>query len=176
MATKHAETLMSHFVMKDETLTVCVSDVPFKLHAYYDWRDLPNKEERIRKYNSSLRYSFVLSLTFMIRYMQEEAVRGFDIHSPTDPLMRVHLIRISPSTCLLFIVAHHLVIDGWSLGVLTEDLTKAYYGNSKHPTSPPVSLPLLPNDRTYSYFARWQRACMGNHHSVREKCSKYPRT
>lgn len=42
------------------------------------------------------------------------------------PLARAVLLHLGDDEALLLLVAHHLIIDGWSLGLLIEDLSAAY--------------------------------------------------
>jgi amino acid adenylation domain-containing protein len=45
------------------------------------------------------------------------------------PLMRARLMRLSSESHLLVIVVHHLVADGWSVGILVRDLAALYAGS-----------------------------------------------
>jgi amino acid adenylation domain-containing protein len=75
---------------------------------------------------------------------QEEAVRRFDL--ATGPLLRATLLRRGPAEHVLLLSLHHIVADGWSLGVLLGDLGRAYGGG----TLPPLRI-------QYPDFAVWQR-------------------
>ncbi|HEV7518061.1 MAG TPA: amino acid adenylation domain-containing protein, partial [Thermoanaerobaculia bacterium] len=75
------------------------------------------------------------------------ARRPFDLRR--GPLWRVSLLRLGAAEHLLFVVLHHIVADGWSLGVLVREL-EAHFS---HPVSDP--LPELPIQ--YADFAAWQR-------------------
>ncbi|MET9300540.1 amino acid adenylation domain-containing protein [Micromonospora aurantiaca] len=72
------------------------------------------------------------------------------IREPFDlaagPLWRATLVRL-PGHDVLLLVLHHLVADGWSLGVVARELAESYAGAT--PPAPPVR---------YADFARWQRA------------------
>src|SRR5690606_23196541 len=46
------------------------------------------------------------------------------------PLLRVVLVRESDDNCVLALVVHHLVADGWSLGVIARDLAALYAGQT----------------------------------------------
>ncbi|MET0236256.1 MAG: non-ribosomal peptide synthase/polyketide synthase [Kibdelosporangium sp.] len=63
------------------------------------------------------------------------------------PLFRTLLIRLSEVDHVLVLSLHHIVTDGWSTGVLTDDLSALYEGRS---------LPDLPVQ--YADFSAWQRA------------------
>jgi amino acid adenylation domain-containing protein len=75
-----------------------------------------------------------------------EAQRPFNL--TTDPLLRVTLLHLAPQESLLLLTLHHIVADGWSLGVLVRELAHYY------PPSP-AALPPLPIQ--YPDFACWQR-------------------
>ena len=48
----------------------------------------------------------------------------FDVDG--GPLSRVDLVTFAPDDALLLLTQHHLVTDGWSIGVLARDLMRAY--------------------------------------------------
>ncbi|MBJ9978527.1 non-ribosomal peptide synthetase, partial [Pseudomonas sp. S75] len=50
------------------------------------------------------------------RLLQQEAQTGFDLAS--GPLIRAHLLRLETSRFVAVITMHHIVSDGWSMGVL----------------------------------------------------------
>lgn len=54
----------------------------------------------------------------------DEARRPFDLGAP--PLIRAALVRTGDTAWVLLLTAHHIVCDGWSVGVLFEDLAEAY--------------------------------------------------
>ncbi len=73
-----------------------------------------------------------------------EARRPFDLRRP--PLLRARLLRLSAEEHLFLLMLHHIVADGWSLGVLAADLSAFYSGEP---------LPELPLQ--YTDYALWQR-------------------
>ncbi|MGW1892945.1 condensation domain-containing protein [Streptomyces sp. NPDC002004] len=81
---------------------------------------------------------------------QEHARSVFDLE--TGPLIRVALLRISDEDHVLLVNIHHIVSDGWSLGVLVNELVTLY---SSFARDEPSSLP--PLDHQYVDFAQWQR-------------------
>jgi len=64
---------------------------------------------------------------------------GCVVREPFDlengPLFRAELHRIAPDEHVLVLTAHHIVCDGWSFGVLTEELA-ALYAKRLDPASP----------------------------------------
>jgi amino acid adenylation domain-containing protein len=69
------------------------------------------------------------------------------------PLLRAHLVRLGPDEHVLVLAMHHIVCDGWSIGVLVRDVTRAYEARCDGRTP---DLPALPCQ--YADFALWQRA------------------
>ncbi len=78
------------------------------------------------------------------RLAREEADRPFDLQH--GPVLRAGLLRLGEADHALLLTLHHIVSDGWSMGVLVRDIT-ALYGRA--------ALPNLPIQ--YADFAVWQR-------------------
>ena len=76
--------------------------------------------------------------------------RPFDL--ARDPLLRVQLIRISDDEHIAVVVMHHIVSDGWSVGVLIRELGALYAAFAEGRRSP---LPQLAVQ--YADYALWQR-------------------
>jgi non-ribosomal peptide synthetase component F len=71
------------------------------------------------------------------------------------PLIRVGLHRLRDTDHLLLISMHHIVSDGWSIGVLFRELNALYSAFSTGRSSP---LPALRVQ--YADFAQWQRQAL----------------
>ena len=87
--------------------------------------------------------------------MEREAALPFNLE--TGPVYRVTLVRFSPTRHLLLFSQHHIVSDGWSVGVITNELGMAYNtlcGQSL-PSEHVIPLPELPIQ--YADYAVWQR-------------------
>ena len=84
------------------------------------------------------------------KFIQKEALHSFDLTK--GPLIRARLIHLAQREHLLLISLHQIVCDGWSLGILVEELTALYDALS---TGRQPSLPPLPIQ--YADFAQWQR-------------------
>ncbi len=84
------------------------------------------------------------------RLVQEEAMRPFDLER--GPLLRAALLRLGPAEHALLLVMHHIVSDGWSMGVFVREIT-ALYGAAR--AGRPSPLPELPVQ--YADFTVWQR-------------------
>ncbi|MFI1192270.1 amino acid adenylation domain-containing protein [Micromonospora sp. NPDC020750] len=48
----------------------------------------------------------------------------------TGPLFRAEVLVTGADTCLLALVGHHIVVDGWSIEVIQRDIGRAYRGES----------------------------------------------
>ncbi|HEY9622716.1 MAG TPA: amino acid adenylation domain-containing protein, partial [Crinalium sp.] len=79
-----------------------------------------------------------------------EAQRPFNL--TTDSLLRVTLLQFDPTDAVLLLTMHHIVADGWSLGVLIRELACCYtaFSEGKIPALPPLPI-------QYTDFADWQR-------------------
>ncbi len=88
-----------------------------------------------------------------LRLAEEEVRRPFDLAIP--PLIRALLLRCDIENHILVLTMHHIISDGWSMGVLLRDLLELYRArlDRRDPR-----LPLLPVQ--YADFAVWQRAWM----------------
>ncbi|MFF9573351.1 amino acid adenylation domain-containing protein [Streptomyces sp. NPDC014685] len=79
-----------------------------------------------------------------------EGFRPMDLG--TGPMVRALLIRLADEEHLLSLTVHHIAFDGWSVGVLSRELT-ALYGARVAGTAAGLSEPPL----QYADFASWQR-------------------
>jgi len=85
-----------------------------------------------------------------LRVTWETIQRPFDLAH--DPLFRSVLIRLGPEEHELIVIIHHIVADGWSLGILARELTTLYEAGRAGLVA---SLPELPIQ--YADYALWQR-------------------
>ncbi|TEA09769.1 SDR family NAD(P)-dependent oxidoreductase [Mycobacteroides salmoniphilum] len=58
----------------------------------------------------------------------------------TGPLMRAHLLDVRDGEYLLVLTMHHIIVDGWSIGVMCEELRQLYGAEI---TGVPAALPPL---------------------------------
>ncbi len=84
------------------------------------------------------------------RLARGEALRPFDL--ARGPLVRTALLRLAPERHVVLATLHHIVADGWSLGVLTAELGALYPAASAGDPSPLPELPVQ-----YGDYAVWQR-------------------
>jgi len=86
----------------------------------------------------------------MGRRMQQETACAFDLAK--GPLIRATLFQLSAEEHVLLLLLHHIVIDGWSTGILFQELATLYAAYVLEKDSPLPELPLQ-----YVDFAVWQR-------------------
>ncbi|WP_270171315.1 non-ribosomal peptide synthetase [Paenibacillus sp. SYP-B4298] len=73
-----------------------------------DWRDLSADEQSGR----------------LERYLSADRSRGFELTNP--PLLRLALIRMEEERYAFVLTIHHLLVDGWSIGVLFQEVFQLY--------------------------------------------------
>ncbi len=84
------------------------------------------------------------------RLLLEEAQLPFDLTE--GPLLRVKLLRLSAEEHVLILCMHHIISDGWSLGVLVREVAELYRCFCEER---PSTLPELPVQ--YVDFVLWQQ-------------------
>jgi amino acid adenylation domain-containing protein len=84
------------------------------------------------------------------RLAAEEAQRPFDLEA--GPLMRAALLRLAEDDHVLLLTMHHIVSDGWSMGVVVREVGALYSAFSEGRESPLAELPIQ-----YADYAAWQR-------------------
>ncbi len=110
--------------------------------------------------NESQRWELpTISLEPLSTDEQEEVItrrfRG-DAQTPFDlingPLLRTRLIRLANDRHVLIVTMHHIVSDGWSMGVLIREVAMLYDAFQRDQTSPLPALRIQ-----YADYAQWQR-------------------
>src|SRR5262249_27923257 len=84
------------------------------------------------------------------RLATEEAQRPFDLS--VGPLLRVQLLRVSEEEHVVLVTMHHIVSDGWSMGLLVREVSRLYEAYRSGQESPLPELPIQ-----YADYAAWQR-------------------
>ncbi len=84
------------------------------------------------------------------RLAAEQDLLPFDLSK--RPLLRPLLLRLDEEDYVLSLTMHHIVTDGWSMGILVEELMTLYEAFSQGQPSPLPELPIQ-----YADFAVWQR-------------------
>ena len=82
--------------------------------------------------------------------LHQAAQRPFNLKS--DLMLRVTLLQINQEEYILLLVVHHIAADGWSLGILWQQLAAVYDAFLHEKPSPLSKLPIQ-----YADFAIWQR-------------------
>jgi len=88
------------------------------------------------------------------RCVADEVWRPMDLAA--GPLLRAALLRLDRRDHVLLLTKHHIVFDGWSLGVLVREASALYEAQLR---GRPAALPELPVQ--YADFAHWQRQWLG---------------
>jgi amino acid adenylation domain-containing protein len=86
----------------------------------------------------------------MQRLSDDEAVAPFDLAA--GPLIRGQLLRLAGDEHVLLITQHHIISDGWSIGVLVREISALYAAFSAGQADP-----LPPLAIQYADYAAWQR-------------------
>ncbi|AZO40905.1 amino acid adenylation domain-containing protein [Mesorhizobium sp. M7D.F.Ca.US.005.01.1.1] len=88
--------------------------------------------------------------TEAMRIATQESVAPFDLAQ--GPLFRASLVRLAEQDHALLLTMHHIICDGWSIGVLHAELKQLYQAFHDNRASPLAELPLQFGD-----FAAWQQ-------------------
>ncbi|MEH2415117.1 amino acid adenylation domain-containing protein [Nostoc sp.] len=80
----------------------------------------------------------------------QEAQRHFNLS--TDSLLQVKLLWLDETQYILLLTMHHIVSDGWSIGVLIQEIAALYTAFASNQPSPLAKLTIQ-----YADFAYWQR-------------------
>jgi alpha-ketoglutarate-dependent taurine dioxygenase len=84
------------------------------------------------------------------RFANTEASQSFDLKN--GPLIRAKLLRLAAREHVLILNVHHIVSDGWSMGVIFREIAALYNAYSSRLSSPLAELPIQ-----YVDYAIWQR-------------------
>jgi Condensation domain len=84
------------------------------------------------------------------RLAAEEVWKPFDLTAA--PLVRARLLRLGPEEHVFLLTMHHIITDGWSVGVLLRELDALCDAFSRGFATPLPELPVQ-----YADYAVWQR-------------------
>ena len=84
------------------------------------------------------------------RILSTESRRPFDLSN--GPLIRATLLKWREDDHILLFMMHHIISDGWSMGILFEEISDLYRAFREGDVSPLPELPIQ-----YADFAHWQR-------------------
>ena len=79
-------------------------------------------------------------------FLKADRKQGFDF--ARAPLLRMTLIRLSDEVSEFICSHHHVLVDGWSTGIILKELLTFYHTNGDAP-------PALPRPRPYKDFIAW---------------------
>jgi amino acid adenylation domain-containing protein len=98
------------------------------------------------------------------RLAQEHATRPFDLER--GPLLQTHLLKLDDQTHALLLTLHHIVADGWSMGILAAELSELYdaKAHGREPALASLSV-------QYADYAVWQRQSVTD--DLRERQLRY---
>lgn len=129
--TRH-EPLRTTFALDNQDLVQVISDSVTPQFTFADLTQIPTPE------------------TLALATARTFALGPIDLHQ--GPVFKSLLLKLQPAKHLLVVTMHHIVCDGWSLGILVRELSHYYQvalGTLKEP------LPELPVH--YADYAIWQR-------------------
>ncbi|WP_045771256.1 condensation domain-containing protein, partial [Xanthomonas albilineans] len=110
---------------------IAAEDSGFQL-IVHDLRDMPEREAALEQ------------------LLAEEAQAPFALEH--GPLIRGVLVQLSHDEHVLFVTMHHIVSDGWSMGILINELSALYRAFAHGESDPLKPLPIQ-----YADYASWQR-------------------
>ncbi|KAK5527627.1 hypothetical protein LTR23_011237, partial [Exophiala sp. CCFEE 6169] len=135
VVTRH-EVLRTRFVNRVGEPELCIAPDAEAFHLTFtdlSALDAETREDRLR------------------RLCDEEARLPFDL--AVDLPMRARLVRLSVEEHVLLLVQHHIVSDGWSVGVMVREVAQGYVAR----VMPSVAAPPAPLPLQYVDYAAWQR-------------------
>ncbi|MEH2114380.1 amino acid adenylation domain-containing protein [Nostoc sp.] len=145
------EVLRTNFVTVDGQAAQIIQTQPNWTVTVVDFQHLPLTEQK----------------TTAQKLLEQRAIEPFDLAH--DPLIRAILIVLSETEQWLLVCMHHVVFDGWSIGLFVQELQALYNAYSQGQPSPLLPLPIQ-----YADYAIWQRQwlvgeVLQNHLSYWEK-------
>ncbi|WP_281944515.1 condensation domain-containing protein, partial [Paenibacillus tyrfis] len=97
--------------------------------------------EDLRGMNEAEREAYIAA------YTREDKARGFDLTK--DTLMRVSILRTGEETLRFIWSFHHIVMDGWCLSLVTQEVFGTYFALREQ--KQPELAPVMP----YSSYIEW---------------------
>ncbi|MEH1866379.1 MAG: amino acid adenylation domain-containing protein [Nostoc sp.] len=128
------EALHTNFIAVDGKPTQIIQQQTNWTVSIVDLKDLPLTEQEI----------------VTQQLAKQQAIQPFDLVK--GALVRVTLVVLSETEHVLLVCMHHIVSDGWSMGVFIQELAALYNAYSIGQPSPLTPLPIQ-----YADFALWQR-------------------
>ncbi|WP_208338929.1 non-ribosomal peptide synthetase, partial [Aetokthonos hydrillicola] len=128
------EVLRTTFPMVNGSPVQAIADVTRVTIPVIDLQGLPQQEQSVQ----------------VQQLATAEAEQTFDLSS--GPLLRVTLLRLTQQSHVLLLTMHHIISDGWSMGIFVQELSLLYQAFC---TGASPLLPELPIQ--YADYAHWQR-------------------
>ncbi|MFD2168469.1 amino acid adenylation domain-containing protein [Tumebacillus lipolyticus] len=128
------EVLRTSFSLVDGEPVQVIAPESVLLLPFADLRDIPEADREAQA----------------MRLVHEEAGTPFDLEKAS--LVRAKLLQLAEEEHILLITIHHIVTDGWSMGVLIQEFSALYTAFVQGQPSP-----LQPLSIQYADFAQWQR-------------------
>jgi amino acid adenylation domain-containing protein len=94
------------------------------------------------------------------RLATEFAQQPFDLSCQS--LLRAKVLKLNDKSYQLFVTLHHIIADGWSIGILIKELAALYEAFSTGKLSPLLELPIQ-----YRDFVNWQRKWLDGESATR---------
>jgi len=128
--------LRTYFILEDLKKPVQVVKPNVRAEIYQeDWSGLPDEDQDQR----------------LRDFLQADISNGFDLSQP--PLMRLSLIKLADDKHRLVWTWHHILMDGWSEGLLIKELFQWYKAGCQNRK---LRLPRLRPFREYLYWLQQQ--------------------
>jgi len=131
------ESLRTRFEVVDEQPVQCISDTAVFSLLHHDLAEEGGE-----------------AAAMIDRWQREEAATPIDLEH--GPMIRGRLLRLAEQDHVLLVTMHHIVSDGWSMGVLANELDALYRAYAVQGVSHDVD-PLPPLPIQYADYALWQR-------------------
>ncbi|MBN3990706.1 MAG: amino acid adenylation domain-containing protein [Nostoc sp. NMS2] len=128
------ETLHTNFIAIDGKPSQIIQKQPNCTVYVVKLQHLPNSEQEIATEQLA----------------KQQAIQPYDLAN--QALVRATLVVLSQTEHVLLVCMHHIVSDGWSMGVFVQELATLYNAYSQDQPSPLAPLPVQ-----YADFALWQR-------------------
>ncbi|MEL6468394.1 MAG: amino acid adenylation domain-containing protein [Cyanobacteria bacterium J06623_4] len=84
--------------------------------------------------------------------LKQQIEQSFDLES--GPLWRSHLLRLDAHQHILLFTFHHIITDGWSMGILLREITTLYQAQQSEQD---IETTLAPLPISYADYAAWQK-------------------
>ena len=124
-----------------------------------------NSGEAIQVVQTAFNFSISkFTLTSLNEEEQETAIRAhlddefstpFDLSK--DIMLRVKLLSCAANTSVLIVCMHHIAVDGWSEGIIVNELNILYRYFLNNEAVQDENFPLIKLEIQYSDYAHWQR-------------------